>query len=99
MTASRSCAGIPASYPFEVRLPLLQEGRHTLAVVGAAPGDLLQIRFVFERLIQGGVKPVVDGALRKPVATCRAGGQLLGQWARGGPEVVVLDHWAAHPDV
>src|SRR2546426_10077334 len=98
MTASRSWAVIPASSPFEVRLPLLQKGRHTLAVVGAAPGDLLQVCLVFERLIQGGVKPVVDAALREPVAARRAGGQLLGQCGNVWHEVVVLDYSVDQPE-
>src|SRR3989442_7446067 len=87
-----------SSLPSEVRLPLLQEGRHTLAVVGAAPGDLLQVCLVFERLIQGGVKPVVDGALRKSVAARRAGGQLLGQCGSVWHEVIVRDHSVDQPE-
>src|SRR2546428_9856627 len=75
--AGRQVWSYPGSpLPSEVRLPLLQEGRHTPAGVGAAPGDPLQVCLVFERLIPSGVKPAVAGALRNSVAPPRARCQL-----------------------
>src|SRR5438552_9640896 len=89
MTASRSCAVIPASYPPEVRLPLPQKCRHSLTMVGGTTGHLLEMCLVRQYLVKRGMQPVVDGAFGKPVASRGTRRQLRRQRPRLRDEVVI----------